>query len=103
MAKKKAVKTFEYEDEMETQEPEIDEVTIEEVGDGARIVSEAKAKEYYGYTDEEFNDRSEFDKKRIRKEVYRLLEKEKQEREKEARSSDLDLDWGEVFVFNDYE
>ena len=99
MAKKKAVKTFEYEDEMETQEPEIDEVTIEEVGDGARIVSEAKAKEYYGYTDEEFNDRSEFDKKRIRKEVYRLLEKEKQEREKEARSSDLDLDWGEVFTF----
>ena len=102
MAKKKVVKTFEYEDEMETQEPEIDEVTIEEVGDGKeKMVSVAKAKEYFGYTDEEFNDRSETDKKRIRAEVYRALEREKQETE--TPSSDLDLDWGEVFVFNDYE
>ena len=31
MAKKKVVKTFEYEDEMETQEPEINEVEKVEV------------------------------------------------------------------------
>ena len=67
MAKKKVVKTFEYEDEMETQEPEIDEVEEVEV--------------------------EEVEKK----------PKEQNETQKETKSSDLDLDWGVVFVFNDYE
>ena len=31
------------------------------------------------------------------------VEVEEVEKETETPSSDLDLDWGEVFVFNDYE
>ena len=63
-----------------------------------RMVSEAKAKEYFGYSDEEFNDRSENDKKRIRGEVFRALEKE----EVEEVSDDINLEWGVLYTFNMY-
>ena len=36
-------------------------------------------------------------------EVEEVEKKPKEEKETETPSSDLDLDWGEVFVFNDYE
>ena len=99
--KKVVVKTFEYEDDVmpEAEEMEMGEaVEMKEEGgkiSKERMVSEAKAKEYFGYSDEEFNDRSENDKKRIRGEVFRALEKENQETD-----TDNNLDWGVLYTYN---
>ena len=99
--KKVVVKTFEYEDDVmpEAEEMEMGEaVEMKEEGgkiSKERMVSEAKAKEYFGYSDEEFNDRSENDKKRIRGEVFRALEKENQEND-----DNNNLDWGVLYTYN---
>ena len=102
---KKNIKTFEYEEGFPTPQGEVvEQGEVEEMKEERgkiskeRMVSEAKAKEYFGYSDEEFNDRSENDKKRIRGEVFRALEKE----EVEEVSDDINLEWGVLYTFNMY-